>query len=333
MKNSISLIFIFLGLSTFDISAQVATYTFQNETHPFPYLMGEPNAVVYTHGITDDYVLPTEVTLPFVFNFGGSDHNAVNISENGFLWFGTATTATVNQDHPITSPQPGNLTGIISAMGIDLHPQYSGSDFTRIRSGYIGTQPSRTFVVEWYHTSRITMIDAEGGPDEMDFQIRLHEATNKVEVVYGRIKMNPLFSVPLQVGLKTTGNDYNLRTTANANWAQTLPAGEMNAQCILSHNSRPAPGQFMVWTPQPLSGDEHDLNHIAVYPVPATDALQITGIADASVNYSILDMTGRVVQQGIVQNGTINFINLSAGTYMVTLGFQDRKLYRKFIKI
>ncbi|MCF6132786.1 T9SS type A sorting domain-containing protein [Flavobacterium wongokense] len=313
--------------------AQVASYTFQHEAHAFPYLAAIPSATINHHDITDDFVLPTEAGIPFNFRFGNTYYNTVNISENGFVWFGSATTSDITQWNPITNPQPANLTGIISAIGVDLHPQYTGSDFTRIRSGYFGDSPNQVFVIEWYHTSRISVINEAAGPDELDFQIRLHETSNKVEIIYGRFRMNPLYFESVQVGLKTTNSDFSLRSTANAQWNATVNGATLNSSCFLSNTFKPANGQFMVWTPQSLSVNDGQLNNVSLYPIPASASLHIHGLETASLTYRVIDLTGRIIAQGITDDYSIPVDNLQSGTFLLELKSDDNVAYHKFVKM
>lgn len=332
MKNTIiksTILILFL----IKANAQVSSYTFQNEGHPFPYLAANQSATVRVHDVVDDYVEPTDVNLPFTFRFGGTAYTSVSISENGFIWFGTATLPEVTQWLPMTNQQPPSLTGIISALGVDLHPQDTGSDATKIRSGYFGTSPNRTFVVEWYHTSRITVLNETEGPDEMDFQIRLYEGTNKVEIAYGRFKMNPLFFESVQVGLKTTDTDFNLRSTANAQWGATVSGTTLNSACYLSNTFKPAPGQFMVWTPQSLSVDDQQLNNAVVYPIPAKSSLNISGIETMILHYKVIDLTGRIISKGTVQDYSIPLEYIQPGTFLLELQSDDSVSYHKFIKV
>ncbi len=87
-----------------------------------------------------------------------------------------------------------------------------------------------------------------GTVDNLNFQIRLYEATGKIEVVYGNIKEGPI-NVSGQVGLRgILHSDFNNRTTS-LNWSATLAGLTNDVQCLISTTIFPAPGLTFVWGP------------------------------------------------------------------------------------
>lgn len=329
MKNILTIAIVSLSLAA---TAQVSNYSFSQSVQTYQYLEDSPDAIISHHNVVDDYVEPSVVTLPFTFNYAGVDYSELRISENGFLWFGDVEMWMISQIHPMTAPQPESLKGIISAMGMDLHPQYSGSDFTRVISGYSGLPGNRVFTVEWYHTSRIsTVTDPSTGADEFDFQIRLYETSNDVEIIYGPILLRPIYQSLLQVGLKTQGSDVNMRTTSGTTWNNTLQ-GTMQSLCLMTPGYKPSVGLSMRWAPQQLSVENPDLPIVTLAPSPASNFIEISGMQSEITNYSIVDMTGRQISSGKTTDSTISVAGLASGTYVMQLDFGDRMTMVKFIK-
>ncbi|TBX66997.1 T9SS type A sorting domain-containing protein [Flavobacterium silvisoli] len=321
-----------LALSSFIAKAQVSDYSFQDNGSSFPYLSAS-GAPVTEHIVNDDVVSPAVVSLPFTFKFGGVNQNSLGISENGFVWFGPAQPNEVSLTNPLTNSQLDLVQGIISAAGIDLHPINTNLAQTKISTAVLGQAPNRVFVVEWYGTARIETIDDPTKTDIIDFQIRLSETTNKVDIVYGRTILNANFTSYLEVGLKTTDVDFNTRTTVNTLWSATLRGTVIDEKCKLSTLSKPAFGQRFSWTANTLSSADFDLNKVVVYPVPATTALTVQGWPNTGFEYVIFDMSGRNMLQGNTEQNTLSVDSLAAGHYVISIKSGDLALHRKFVKI
>jgi len=332
MKHNHFLI-LFMLLGVVSLQAQVSTYTYnRGNGGVFPYITATgPNVTV--HSIADDIVSPAIVDLPFGFTFGNASFSSLGISENGFVWFGPAQPHEVSFLSPISSTQATSVRGIISAMGIDLHPINIPEAKTTIKSAVLGVAPNRIFVIEWAATSRIESLDLAAGPDIMDFQIRLSEGTNALEIVYGRAILNPNVNSDLEVGLKTTDADFNIRTTNNALWSNTLPGSDLNHTCTLSTLSKPAFGQRMIWSRNSLDMGDFDLSQVVLYPIPARDNLIIQGLDTPSFAYTIHDMTGRLITQNTANDTIVSLDGLASGNYVVTITTNDFSLSRKFVKI
>ena len=145
----------------------------------------------------------------------------------------TATTVTIS----------ANAT---SGAGTGFHFRFSRSTFG-IRFQTIGTSPNRTLVVQWTGWQRYTF---SGGFGELyNFQIRLNETTNTINVVYNIQGPTSTTSTTFQVGLRGTSNtNFNNRTTTT-NWSSTT-AGTLNSSTVtLSNTVKPTSGLIYTWTP------------------------------------------------------------------------------------
>lgn len=81
----------------------------------------------------------------------------------------------------------------------------------------------------------------------VNFQVKLYEVNNRVEIVYGSYSNN--VSGTCQVGLRgATNTDYNNRTTTS-NWSATTAGGTNSATCTISSSVVPSSGLTFYWTP------------------------------------------------------------------------------------
>lgn len=75
----------------------------------------------------------------------------------------------------------------------------------------------------------------------------------------------------------------------------------------------------------PLSIRSVSMNtDLILYPNPAGDEIRVNGLSKGSHNYTVVDLSGRAVLQGTLNNGAaINVSNLQAGQYFIQLQQED----------
>jgi hypothetical protein len=83
----------------------------------------------------------TAVTLPFTFNFYGTNYNTAYVSTNGFLNFAASNSSFSNA----TIPSTGVPNAAIYPFWDDLNVDSTAS----VRTQLLGTAPNRQFVIEW----------------------------------------------------------------------------------------------------------------------------------------------------------------------------------------
>lgn len=166
---------------------------------------------------------------------GDKVSSATGIPAGATVLSKTATTVTISANATSTS------TG--------FHFRFSRSTFG-IRFQTIGTSPNRTLVVQWTGWQRYTT----GAGGEMfgelyNFQIRLNETTNTINIVYNIQGPTSTTATTFQIGLRGSLNtDFNNRTTTT-NWASTT-AGTLNSSTVtLSNTVKPTSGLTYTWTP------------------------------------------------------------------------------------
>lgn len=117
-----------------------------------------------------------------------------------------------------------------------------------IRMTTTGTAPNRVCVIQYSGMAKYSTTAGTTNNTAIDFQIRLHETTGIINVVYGNV-LAPGASNTVQVGLRGNNNtDFNNRTSTTA-WTATT-AGTTNSATLTWINTNvPANGLTYTWTP------------------------------------------------------------------------------------
>lgn len=178
--------------------------------------------------------------IGFTFKFNGTDFTQFSASSNGFIRLGAQPGTT--QYTPISTP----VTNTICAAARD------GRTNGNVVFAEIGSAPNRVAVIQ-YNNYQLRTGLFPGSNDLLNFQIRLHETSNEVEIVYGGASniASGIFAPnrSVQVGLRgsTTANDYSNRT--GNDWASTTAGTTSNATKSFTSTYYPAIGQVYLWQP------------------------------------------------------------------------------------
>jgi hypothetical protein len=235
MKKLKLLLFLlcFIAFSISGFSQVSIKYVYSGATSTYAEISG---GTVHVTGTFDD-VNYTSIPIGFTFTYNSIAYTTLGINSNGFIWFGTTNPAT-NLYTPISSSTA--MAGVIAPYGRDLNNVDANST---IRSELTGTSPNQVFVIQWKGARRYNITG-----ENFNFQIRLYETSNKIEIVYGTCVGGSSTSYP-QVGLRGASNtDYLNRTTAS-NWSATSAGGANNSTCLVSTTVAPASGTTFTFTP------------------------------------------------------------------------------------
>lgn len=247
-----------------DLTDLVSVYTFSQSVGTFTPITG---GTLLGSTTSDDqrFVDPavplggTTVTgvgfpIGFNFTFNGYVFDRFAINNNGWISLGqSALTPAVNIGStsgylPLSSVlaiTPVQLRDRISAVGRDLQAQTGAS----LRIETIGTTPSQTLVIQWLGYKKY---GSTGTGDNYNFQIRLNEGTNTIDLVYGTMTNNAT-STTVQVGLGgDASTDYYNRSTTT-DWSATTAGAINTASCTLSSTVYPVSGLTFTFTP-PAAG-------------------------------------------------------------------------------
>jgi len=189
--------------------------------------------------------------IGFDFVFDGVTYDRLAINANGWISLGhSSQTPSVNNSstsayEPLsstTSISPDAFVARIAAVGRDLQAQ-TGAE---LRIETIGTAPNRICVVQWTNYKKY---GSNGTGDSYNFQIRLLENGNKVEIVYGTMTNNTN-STTVHVGLRgapsATASNFN-NLTSTTSWSTPTSGTSASATMTLSNTVYPASGTTYTW--------------------------------------------------------------------------------------
>ncbi len=212
-------------------NAQVSTYTFASSSATFTSIVGGvgTNIIATT---ADDENFGT-YNIGFTFEFNGNNYTTFGLNANGFISMGYVPVTTNN------ALSSGLNNNIISAFNTDLYGIAANAQISYQTSGS-GT--NHVLTVEWTNWGFFS-----SGTADLNFQIKLVEGTNKIQIVYGSCPGST--SKNVQVGLRgQTNADFNNRTTTS-NWSLTTAGAVNNATCTYSSTVKPSSGLTFTWTP------------------------------------------------------------------------------------
>ena len=227
--------------------AQVNTYGFSEGISSYTAL--STSSTAYS-APWDDHLSGSAFLAPigFSFNYDGVIQTQCYISPNGFISFGVQPTST--NYLPLSSAAPFTGGGTVSALGMDL---ISGTPTDNIVYNTIGTSPNRVFVVQWNNANR------KSASGNFNFQIRLVETTNVIEISYGTCSPSGASVINSQVGIRGVNNDFlqgdvsnRLQTGVNVNsfWSGKTVSGTANSSTVrTSVTEYPNTGLKYTYTP------------------------------------------------------------------------------------
>ncbi|MDZ4181922.1 MAG: carboxypeptidase regulatory-like domain-containing protein [Candidatus Cloacimonadaceae bacterium] len=212
--------------------------------------------------------------IGFSFTFNNVVFDRLGINANGWISFGQSalgatavnmgTTSAYTPLSSTTVITPDILTNRVSIMGRDLSSQVGGS----IRLETIGTAPNRVCVVQWTNYKKYS---TGGTGDSYNFQIRLYETTNNVQLVYGPFITNATAN-NFQVGLRGPQvTDFNARATAT-DWTATTAAIANTEFCVINQTVFPPNGLTFSFNYPVANQPPNPANLV----FPANNALQIS---------------------------------------------------------
>jgi hypothetical protein len=193
--------------------------------------------------------ITTGVGFPigFDFVFNGITFDRFAINNNGWISLGqSALTPSVNNAStsaylPLSSTSvttPTLLRNRIAVFGRDLQGQ-AGSN---IRIETLGTAPNRVTVIQWQNYRRYAVTG-----DVLNFQIRLNETSNMVDLVYGTCTTSATTSHTVHVGLGGTVATEFVNRNSTTSWLATT-AGTLNTAAVTFNNLVVLPASGLTFT-------------------------------------------------------------------------------------
>ncbi len=133
--------------------------------------------------------------LPFSFKFYGQRYEQVFLSDNGYLNF---LGADRGNPFPLAIPSMANPNAAIYVLWRDMYV----ADDSVIEYATLGSPGNRTFVIEF------TNIAVRGATESIDFEVKLYEGGETVDILYGNNPANPGDGRGATIGIENaTGTD------------------------------------------------------------------------------------------------------------------------------
>jgi len=306
-------------------SAQVSTYSFNEQLDIYNEITGgitAYNAPWDNHTAGSAHL--ASFGFDFIYNGNPTPITQCYISPNGFITFG-ATQPTFNLVAPISSGLA--FAGVVCPLGTDLK---SGTASQPITYTTEGIAPNRVFVVQWKNVER------QLSTGVFNFQIRLYETTNVIELRYGFCFPDDTAPIIAQVGLRGPSNVFlqghvNNRSQTGSNinnawFGKSVTATANNNTMRTSIAEFPDTGLIYTYTPPPtcsslpLAGAPSNLL-IGSSSTTTTTFVgnTFTPVASPVVQYLVLRSTVNTPPNATqIPNGTYWAAgNIIAGTYTV----------------
>ncbi|HTO34591.1 MAG TPA: hypothetical protein VLZ72_00015, partial [Flavobacterium sp.] len=206
-----SVLFLFL-ITNYTVKAQVSEYAFSESLEPYTELT-TPYSIAYAEPWDNHTNNNTHLAdLGFTFNLDGTDFTQCYISPNGFITFGnTQPTATTYAPLSVATA----YQGAVSALGIDLKSPELADNNVPIIDPYdivyktTGATGNRIFTVQWKNARR----KADSG--FFNFQIKLRENGDIIEIHYGACAPQGANNRTVQVGIRGANNAFNQGNVQN----------------------------------------------------------------------------------------------------------------------
>ena len=78
-------------------------------------------------------------------------------------------------------------------------------------------------------------------------------------------------------------------------------------------------------------GTRSELFNAKIYPTICKNELFVEGCDSA--NYTIIDMLGKNIHRGIMNNNTIEVAGLNAGIYLINFSLNETNVLKRFVKL
>lgn len=237
------------------LSAAVSNYSFSQKQDTIPTLVGGTqfyegytNATVYygntfqTSGTTNTNNLYfTGIPIGFNFIFDGQVQNVFGINSRGYLVLGynSINMRVTPATHPISGVDSANVISALAGL-------LCGAQGANIRYLLTGVAPNRLLSVQWTNMARRYSMNS----DSLSFQIRLHESSNSIEIVYNKFSLQKQGADQyFEIGLRGIDSSNFTNRRLIGSWDNSTWGFSKTSTCMLGKNNYPKPGTTFTFTP------------------------------------------------------------------------------------
>ncbi|HOQ78525.1 MAG TPA: hypothetical protein PLB65_08090, partial [Candidatus Cloacimonas sp.] len=171
-------------------------------------------------GAGGDTFLSPALDIGFTFNYCGTAYTQLKMASDGYLALGTSqTSSSLSNNLSTTSVLP-----IIASLWDDLTS--NTMSYTTI-----GTEPNRVFIAQWKNTKW-----NYNGTAGQNFQIRLYETSDKIELIYGSMitPNSPSASIGINCSPGGSGNFYSITPGNPITYSTTTSNNSISAITYLT---------------------------------------------------------------------------------------------------
>ncbi len=208
------------------------------------------------------FITGTGFPIGFNFLYEGLSYSSFMVSNNGYIRLGNGTftirSSLSNALRDSSEVNGADFNQVICGLNGDLQSQVG----SRLTIHNVGTAPNRSCVVQF---SNFKHFGSTGEGDNYNFQIRLNEADQSVEIVYGNFVKNST-DRNYTVGIRgTTQRQYNSRLVIQGQdtWLTSRRSTSVLQTCQMTQSLIPVNGLSYKFLPPLLS--EIDLAVSNVY--------------------------------------------------------------------
>jgi hypothetical protein len=220
--------------------AQVSLYAFAQQSGSYTELTGG-TSLTYAGQDTSFRDRP----IGFTFLYNGQNYTKFGIHDNGFIVLGSGIPTLTN--NPISQANAAN--NVISGFGFGLYKQ---TGLYQLSYNTTGSAPNRILTVQWKNYKTLVSNTA------INFQIKLYETSNKIEVIYGSVTSAVVTNSHVEVGLRgSSSSDFNNRAVGTGGLWSASTAGLTNtAFCLYNSTHGPANGLTYTWSIPPCTAPD-----------------------------------------------------------------------------
>ncbi|MBL0175501.1 MAG: T9SS type A sorting domain-containing protein [Ignavibacteria bacterium] len=182
------------------------------------------------------------INLPFTFRYNNLNQTVLYLCTNGYLTFGSGSTSLTGA---ISGGQGSQ--GAICGLSRDLDLR-SGNPAPEVSFATTGLAPDRVFTIQY---KSVKTYPATTYPaDNLNFQIKLYETSNRVDVVYGTFTTTA--STTAQVGLRGSTNamvnvSNRMVTSGLHTWPSSVSGTANTSACAYNSTLFPSSGWTYSW--------------------------------------------------------------------------------------
>lgn len=215
-----------------NVDTSLPNYTFSSVSGTFTPITGGTSV----SAIQTDDIISSAIPIGFTFNYNGSTYSNVYPSSNGIL--------SLNSSAPSNLSAANGLTSVSSSIAPIIAPLWDDLDGTTGSASYLtsGTVGNRIFTFEWLNWEWNYSANAA----VISFQVKLYEATGKVEFVY-RQEGNAVNTNSSGASIGLTGSTGTYWSLNNSSSTPTASKTSETSTIV----TKPATGQIYSFTPPP----------------------------------------------------------------------------------